>query len=214
VSADRLLLWRHGRTASNADGRFQGQLDVPLDEVGRVQVKDAAEQLAVEIGAMVPCRLVCSDLGRAYDTALALAARLGLPVTTDPALRELSLGSWQGLSHDEVIAVDPEGYAAWRSGSLDVRPGGGERRGEAAERAEWAIGAHAAQQEGGVLVVASHGAALRGAILRLIGIGQGSGHVLAPLRNAHWAQLDRRRDGWVLSAYNVGPAQVSAAPEG
>lgn len=214
MSADRLLLWRHGRTASNVGGRFQGQLDVPLDEVGRVQVKDAAEQLAVEIGATVPCRLVSSDLGRAYDTALALAARLDLPVTTDPALRELSLGSWQGLSHDEVIALDPEGYAAWRSGSLDIRPGGGERRGEAAERAERAIRAHAAEQEGGVLVVASHGAALRGAILRLIGVGQGAGHVLAPLRNAHWAQLDRRPDGWVLSAYNVGPAQASAAPEG
>jgi probable phosphoglycerate mutase len=214
VSADRLLLWRHGRTASNAGGRFQGQLDVPLDEVGRVQVKDAAEQLAVEIGAAVPCRLVSSDLGRAYDTALALAARLCLPVTTDPALRELSLGSWQGLSHDEVIALDPEGYAAWRSGSLDIRPGGGERRGEAAERVERAIRAYAAEQEGGALVVASHGAALRGAILRLIGVGPGPGHVLAPLRNAHWAQLDRRPDGWVLSSYNVGPAQASAAPEG
>jgi len=214
MTADRLLLWRHGRTASNASGRFQGQLDLPLDDIGRVQVKDTAEDLAAEIDLGAPCRLVSSDLGRAHDTALALGARLGLPVTTDRALRELWLGSWEGLTQAEVVALDPEGYAAWRSGSVDVRAGGGERRREVAERVERAILAHAAEQDGGVLVVASHGAALRGAVLRLIGIGQISGHVLAPLGNAHWARLDRRRDGWVLSAYNVGPAQATAAPEG
>jgi glucosyl-3-phosphoglycerate phosphatase len=218
VTADRLLLWRHGRTASNAGGRFQGQLDVPLDEVGRVQAKDAAEQLAAEIEAEVgtsrPCRLVSSDLSRAHETAMALGSRLGLPVTTDAALRELSLGSWQGLTHDEVIAVDPEGYAAWRSGSYESRAGGGESRNQVAERTERAIRDYAAEQDGGVLVVASHGAALRGAVLRLIGLTPGSGHVLAPLVNAHWARLDRRGAGWVLSAYNVGPPRAAAAPEG
>jgi probable phosphoglycerate mutase len=212
VTADRLLLWRHGRTASNAGGRFQGQLDVPLDDVGRVQVKDAAEQLATEIGAS-PCRIVSSDLSRAHDTALSLSARLGLPVTTDRRLREISVGDWEGLLHAEVIAKDAEGFAAWRSG-VDIRPGGGERRSEAAERAEVAIRAFADEQDGGVLVVASHGASLRGAILRLIGIEHWSSQVLVPLRNAHWAQLDRRGDAWLLATYNVGPAQGAAAPEG
>jgi probable phosphoglycerate mutase len=221
VTADRLLLWRHGRTASNAGGRFQGQLDVPLDEVGQVQIKDAAEQLAVELrlgdsGGTAddgPCRILSSDLSRAHDTALALSARLGLPVTTDPRLREISVGWWEGLLHEEVIARDAEGFRAWRAGA-DIRPGDGETRSEAGVRAETAIREYAAQQEGGVLVVASHGAALRGAVLRLIGVEQWTSTVLAPLRNAHWAQLDRRATGWVLTAYNIGPVQATAAAEG
>jgi probable phosphoglycerate mutase len=214
VTADRLLLWRHGRTASNAGGRFQGQLDVPLDEVGRIQAKEAAEQLAVEVIGSTPVQLVSSDLSRAHDTALALAARAALPVTTDPELRELSLGSWEGFDHDQVVARDPDGYAAWRSGAFDARPGGGESRREVAERTERAIRRHAAALDGGVLVAVSHGGALRGAILHLIGIQQWSGHVLAPLRNAHWADLQRRGDDWVLVAYNVGPAPEAGAAEG
>ena len=211
MTADRLMLWRHGRTASNAGGRFQGQCDVPLDDLGQVQVKDAAEQLAAEILG-TPCRIVSSDLNRAHDTALALAVRLQLPVVADPALREVSVGDWEGLLREEVMARDPEGFAAWRSGA-DVRPGGGELRSEAAERTERAIRAHASEQDGGVLVVASHGAALRGAILRLVGIERWSPRLLAPLRNAHWAQLDRcDDDSWILSAYNVGPLRASVDP--
>jgi broad specificity phosphatase PhoE len=212
VTADQLLLWRHGRTASNAGGRFQGQLDVPLDEVGQVQIKDAAECLAVKIG-VTPCRIVSSDLVRAHDTALALASRLDLPVVTDPALREIFVGDWEGLLRAEAAALDAETLAAWQSGA-DVRPGGGERRSEAAARAAQAISSHAEDQDGGILVVASHGAALRGAILQLIGFPHWSNGVLAPLRNAHWAQLDRRGDRWVLTAYNLCPSQAVVAPEG
>lgn len=212
MSAQRLLLWRHGRTASNAGGRFQGQQDVPLDDIGQIQAKDAAELLAAAIGA-TPCRLVSSDLSRAHDTALALSDRTGLPVTTDPALREMSLGSWEGLLHADVVAVEPEGFRAWRAGE-DIRPGGGERRSEAAARAEQAIRNHADATDAAVLVVASHGAVLRGAIQRLIGIEKWSPGLLAPLRNAHWARLDQRRDGWVLAAYNVGPSDGSATLEG
>jgi probable phosphoglycerate mutase len=212
MTADRLMLWRHGRTESNVSQRFQGHRDVPLDDLGQVQVKDAAEQLtAVVMGS--PCRIVSSDLSRAHDTALALAARLRLPVAADPALREICVGSWEGLLREEVRARDPEGLAAWRSGA-DIRPGGGELRSEVAERAERAIRVHVTEQDGGVLVVASHGAALRGAILRLIGIERWSPRLLAPLRNAHWAQLDRcDDDGWILSAYNVGPLRASVDPQ-
>jgi probable phosphoglycerate mutase len=213
MTADRLLLWRHGRTASNAGGRFQGQLDVPLDAVGRVHVKEAAEQLAAEIGPRF-CRIVSSDLSRAHDTALALATRLDLRVTPDPALRELHLGSWQGLLREEVIARDPAMYHAWRSGAADVRPGGGEQRGEAAVRTEQAIRGHAAAQDGGVLVVVSHGAVLRGTTLLFMGLEHWSYDVLAPLRNGHWAQFDRRRDRWILSAYNQGTPQTTQVPEG
>jgi glucosyl-3-phosphoglycerate phosphatase len=212
VTADRLLLWRHGRTASNAGRRFQGQLDVPLDEVGRVQAKTAGAQLADEV-AGVACRIVSSDLSRAHDTALALSERLGLPVLIDPRLREVYAKDWEGLAHAEIVARDPELFAAWRAGE-DVAAGGGERRSEAGARTETAISEHAAGEEGGVLVVVSHGAALRSALERLIGLTAWSGHVFGVLHNAHWADLQRHGERWVLAGYNLGPAEGSAAAEG
>jgi broad specificity phosphatase PhoE len=202
VTADQILLWRHGRTASNADGRFQGQQDVPLDDVGLVQVKEAAELLAAQIGT-TRCRLVSSDLSRAMVTAQALADRLGIPVYTDPELREVNAGAWEGLLRTEIAATFPRELADWRAGE-DVKVGGGERRSEAGARAERAIRRHAAQVDGGVLVIASHGAALRGALMRLLDLDAWAWNVLDGLQNAHWADLRRRGDGWILSAYNVG----------
>lgn len=212
MTADQLLLWRHGRTASNASQRFQGHLDVPLDDVGQVQAKNAAEALAPSIGA-APCRIVSSDLSRAHDTALALGRCLGLPVTTDPALRELDLGRWQGLNHEEAIAMDPDSFAAWRAGK-DVRAGGGETRRESSARVERAVRGYAESMDGGVLVVASHGGVLRGATQRLIGIEQSSPPMLGIIHNAHWARLNRHGDGWILDSYNIGPGDSPNHPEG
>ena len=212
MSADRLLLWRHGRTASNAADRFQGQLDVPLDDVGRVQVKDAAEILVGRIAGK-SCRIVSSDLIRAHHTALVLAGLIGLPVTPDARLREISVGRWQGLLRSEVQAAEPESFAHWRVGD-DIVVGGGERRSEAAARTATAIEEHATAMDGGVLVVASHGAVLRGAVQRLIGLSPWSPRLLGGIRNAHWADLTRRDDGWVLDGYNIGPSRGGVGPEG
>jgi broad specificity phosphatase PhoE len=203
VTADQILLWRHGRTASNADGRFQGQQDISMDDVGLVQVKQAAELLASLIGTS-SCHLVSSDLGRAVMTAQALADRLRIQVNTDPELREVDAGAWEGLLRSEIAASFPEELTAWRAGE-DVRVGGGERRSEAGARAERAIRRHAAQVNGGVVVIASHGAALRGALMSLLDVDVWAWNVLDGLRNAHWADLRRRGDSWILSAYNVGP---------
>jgi glucosyl-3-phosphoglycerate phosphatase len=213
VTADRLLLWRHGRTASNAGGRFQGQLDVPLDDVGRVQVKDAAELLAATVRRAGPCRIVSSDLSRARDTALALAELIDVPIEVDARLREIDVGRWQGKLRAEIEAVEPDAFAAWIAGD-DLVVGGAERRSEAAARAAHAVLEHAARQDGGVLVVASHGAALRGAVLELVGVTPWSPVVLGGMRNAHWADLRRRHDRWTLDGWNIGPPEGSVAPEG
>ncbi|WP_432494197.1 histidine phosphatase family protein [Kineococcus gypseus] len=210
MSAATVVLWRHGRTASNAQNRFQGQLDVPLDEVGRAQVAASAAQLA---GTGVDA-LVASDLSRAADTAGALGALTGLDPVLDPALREVDFGAWQGLLHAEVTAVSPQEYAAWRRGE-DVRAGGGERRSEAAARAAAAVQRHAAAApEGGTLVVASHGAALKGALLLLLGLELSAWGALAGFRNAHWAVLTRAPRGWVLGTYNAGPPGGGVGAEG
>lgn len=129
------MLWRHGRTSWNADGRFQGQTDIDLDDVGREQAAAAALVLA----ALDPAAIVCSDLRRAVDTAAPLAALTGLPAVPDPGLRETDAGRWQGLTVSEIERADPVDAAAWHAGDVHVRLGGGETRLDVAARAVGAL---------------------------------------------------------------------------
>ncbi|MCY7365296.1 MAG: histidine phosphatase family protein, partial [Frankiaceae bacterium] len=112
---------RHGRTASNAEGRIQGHLDTPLDDLGHRQAAAAAPWLA----ALEPTVLLTSDLSRAADTAAPLGRALGLAPVVDARLRELHLGAWQGLTGQEARERFPDEHAAWRAGD-DVPRGGGE----------------------------------------------------------------------------------------
>ena len=108
---------RHGRTAWNAERRFQGQADPPLDEVGRAQADEVAGLLA----ALRPSVIVTSDLLRATQTAAPLGELAGVDVQVDPRLRERSLGHWEGLTRDEVQERYPDEFADWIAGR-DVQP--------------------------------------------------------------------------------------------
>jgi probable phosphoglycerate mutase len=197
VSAPRVIIWRHGRTAWNAEGRFQGQADPPLDDVGTAQARAAAALLA---GFGVTA-IVSSDLQRAAQTADALSARTGIPVTLDQRLRERSLGHWEGLTRGEVEATFPDEFADWVVGRELTRRGG-ETRARVAQRA-FALFESLSDQ--GVIVLVTHSAtalALTGAVLRL----PHERHALGPLANCHWTELVRQDDGhYRLRAHNVGP---------
>jgi probable phosphoglycerate mutase len=206
VTARRILLWRHGRTAWNLQRRFQGQSDPPLDEVGLAQAREAAAMLA----AFAPVAIVSSDLRRASQTAATLAELLGLPVTLDPRLRERSLGHWEGLTRDEVGRLYPSELAAWLAGQEDCQPDS-EPRAELASRALAAL----ADTVGETVVLVTHSAtaiALTGELLRLPRpLWRGVG----PLANCHWSELRADDHGWRLRAHNVGPAgRVVPAPIG
>ena len=106
----RLVMLRHGQTEYNLGSRMQGQLDTELTELGRAQAVAAAAALAKH----QPLLIVSSDLRRAYDTAVALEERTGLPVHADDRLRETHLGDWQGMTHNEIDAISagrPAGVA-------------------------------------------------------------------------------------------------------
>ncbi|MGQ7297976.1 histidine phosphatase family protein [Quadrisphaera sp. KR29] len=210
AGATRLVLWRHGRTTSNAEGRFQGQLDVPLDEVGHAQARAAAAQIA----ALQPDRLVSSDLVRARATAAHLEALTDLRAVEDPALRELHAGAWQGLLHRQIEDHWPDGHRAWRSGE-DVRIGGGEKRSELGARVAASLERHAAQtRDGGLLVAASHSGALRAGVLALLGLPPEAWASLASIGNGRWAVVERRGERWVLRGYDLGPRGVGEELEG
>ncbi len=213
MSAQRLILLRHGRTASNAEGRFQGHLDVELDALGHTQAAAAGEYLSGLLAGQArdgQVRVVASDLIRARQTAEPLVKALGVDLDTDPDLRERDGGTWQGLLRSEIEERHPEEFSRWMAGE-DLVIGGGESLGQCWVRFEGGVRRYAEAMDGGVLVVVSHGASMRGGMLRLLGlIGRPGGErdlaiyrSLDGLGNAHWAQLDVRRAAWILTAYNV-----------
>ena len=112
---------RHGQTSYNAGHRMQGQIDIPLNTVGRWQVERTAEELRAEYVDDAPqdrrLLVVSSDLGRAAATAHAFADPLGQPVHLDPGLRERSFGEWEGASAEEVRQRWPEDYESWSRGA-------------------------------------------------------------------------------------------------
>lgn len=198
MTARRAVVWRHGRTSWNATGRYQGQADIPLDDLGRRQAAAAAQV----IKELKPSAIFSSDLSRAAETARALADVTGLEVTFDQRLREINVGSWEGLTVDEVARVDPELVAAVSAGEDVRRSTTGETTSEVARRAAAAISdiIESAEDEATV-VIAMHGTAGR------VGIGQYLGvdwDRLGSLRNCAWVVLDRHPRGhWYIGAYNA-----------
>ena len=156
----RVLLVRHGQSEWNAAGRWQGQADPPLTELGRRQAANAAELVgAVDV-------VVCSDLDRARQTAEVMAGRLGIgPVVADAGWRERDAGEWSGLTRDEIHRHWP-GYLHDDPARLDLRPtpGTAERRPPGWEpddllldRSLAALGRAASAARDGTALVVTHG---------------------------------------------------------
>jgi broad specificity phosphatase PhoE len=115
VSTARVYLARHGQTAYNLEGRFQGQLPVPLDDTGRAQATELAELAATHEFAT----LCCSPLLRARETADIVAARIGLEPREDPRLMETDAGDWTDRTFAVVQTEAPDAFAAFVSGEPD-----------------------------------------------------------------------------------------------
>lgn len=148
----KLLVVRHGHAEGNAEHRFIGQTDVPLDELGHSQ----AEALANRLRTTPIDRIVSSDLRRTIDTISPLADAIGVLIERDPRLREISNGEWSGLLPTEISARWPDLWAAYRKGEDVFRPGG-EQWATVRERVVASAREHAAS--GGVIVLCTHGGA-------------------------------------------------------
>jgi len=149
----RVLAIRHGETAWNVDGRIQGQLDVPLNEMGRWQVHRLALAVADEDIAAV----YSSDLRRALETAQAVARGSGDPVVTDTGLRERGFGTFEGLSYAEINERWPEMGERWRRRDPTFGAPGGETLNEFYARSIAAASRLAALHPGQTIALVSHG---------------------------------------------------------
>ena len=167
-SPDRglVLLARHGETESNAEHRFQGQRDVPLNERGRAQAAELAERVASEVPGLGV--LVASPLARARETAEVVGRRVGLAPRLDARLMELDVGSWTGRLYADVRAAEPEAFAAWLGAGWDFRAPGGESLSEQRER----VAAALADVRAGPLpaLVVCHGGVMRAALADARGV--------------------------------------------
>jgi broad specificity phosphatase PhoE len=158
-----VYLARHGQTAYNLEGRFQGQLPVPLDGTGREQAADLAERAAAHGFAA----LWCSPLLRARETADVVAERLGLEPREDARLMETDAGDWTNRSFAEIQAEAPEQFAAFATADPGFAFPGGESFAEQEERVAVAL----QEVERGRLpaLVVCHGMVIRAAFARRAG---------------------------------------------
>ncbi|MBD0330117.1 MAG: histidine phosphatase family protein [Thermoleophilia bacterium] len=162
-----LLLVRHGETDWNAEQRFQGHADPPLNERGRGQARELARQLR---GAHLEA-LYTSPLRRAAETAAILSVCLGLPARPLGALREIDVGEWQGLTRTEVEERFPEAFARW----LAFGPGweAGETYEQLGARVLAGFREIAAAHPRGRVLVVTHGGPLRSALAVCAGVPYG-----------------------------------------
>ncbi len=218
-----IILVRHGRTAYNAAHRLQGQVDIPLDAVGRWQARQTAvalKELYVDQRPQVSDRLiVCSDLVRARATAQAFADVLGevgidVAVQPDERVRERSFGDWDGCAVSDLQERYPEDYRLWaehRGGEMKY---GAEPKAAVGRRGVEAVLDWASRGADDTdLYMFSHGAWISQTLQTLLGLEQVDPTFASMLsmRNAHWVRLVPMdfADGtvrWRLMDYNHGPA--------
>jgi len=149
------MLARHGETDWNAERRWQGHADVPLNALGRDQAHDLAARLAGEpIDA-----IYASDLSRARETAEIVGAELGLPVRVVPELREIDVGSWSGRTTEEIQQADPAARERVRERGYGWE--GGETPEQMAERVLHAVRRIATEHPDGRVLVVAHGGVVR-----------------------------------------------------
>lgn len=193
----RFLLVRHGETDWNATGRIQGQRDVPLNDAGRAQAA-ALARLLVEFA---PDGIVSSDLGRAVATAQVIASATGAPLATDPRLREIDNGTWEGLTAAEVTAEAPWFPEAVRAGADFRRSATGETAEEAGGRVAGLLRDLAEIRQGQTTVVVGHGMALRVGLCLSLGFGMDAAGAFSGLGNCSWSVLEVT-GSWRLASYN------------
>lgn len=166
MSNKRVLIVRHGETDYNVAGRWQGQLDIPLNDNGRKQAQALAQYLQNEgIEA-----IYSSDSIRCADTAKAIAAKHNLDINLEPRIREFNLGVMEGLLREEMEADSElkEVNRKWRESDDFVIPNGESRNMTQARAYQFwqeVVEPHVAK----TILVVSHGGTSRMLFRKLFG---------------------------------------------
>lgn len=191
-----VVLVRHGESRWNAEGRLQGQGGTSLSALGEGQAKITADYLCRRFPSATGIR---SDLERVAQTAQPWEAQAGAKTEVDVRWREIDVGTWSGLTWDEVAQRDPETLAAWRGGS-DVRRGGGETFAELRQRTFEALQSLAGRDA--TVIVFTSGGCIRLGVAAVLGLPLMGERVLGPAANCSVTELVLDADQATLVAYN------------
>jgi len=160
------LLIRHGAVGDGAEERFLGAADLPMSPAGEAQVRELAARLRLRA---IPDAIYCSDLSRSLRTAELLADESAIPIRVRPALREIEMGDWQGLSRREIAERRPEDYAARGRDIANFRPPGGESFADLVERVLPCWRELVEDRETQVVAIAGHAGVNRVILCHLLG---------------------------------------------
>ena len=195
-----IYLLRHGEVVRAETRRFIGHLDVPLSRDGEAQCAAQARRLAT-----LPIDAVySSDLERARRSGEIIGAPHGLRPRPLPALREMAMGRWEGLTADEIREREPEAFRDWMSRSGEFPFPDGESVSDLIARAGPAFDRIVAGAPAGAVAIVAHGGTNRALLCRALGVplarllafGQDYGAL---------SVLEGTADGWVLRRLNERP---------
>lgn len=181
-----VYLVRHGRTALNAAGRFQGRIDEPLDDIGHEQSRVLARKVSYALpeNEIVELTLFSSPLRRARETAAVIASEIGRSrqnVSVSDQIAEMSFGCWEGLTTAQVKEKYPLERKRRKANRWDFAPAGGESYAELAARAEqWLRGL------GGPVLAITHLGVMRVAAVVAGGRERGDALKLLPEPDEIW----------------------------
>jgi broad specificity phosphatase PhoE len=160
-----LVLVRHGETLWNREGRFQGQIDIPLSDLGREQARALRARLEAAAHAHLfnddHTAVMASDLRRAHETAELAFGGAGRTLHLRRELREFSYGVFEGLTRAEGDLRYPGVMTAWATGDRDAAIEGGESRAQVHARAHAVVQAFLSQMPHPTVVAVAHGGVMR-----------------------------------------------------
>ncbi|MFN7685183.1 MAG: histidine phosphatase family protein [Oligoflexia bacterium] len=201
----RLLLFRHGETDFNREHRFQGHLDVPLNDEGRRQAARLTEPLR-RLGCQ---EILSSDLSRATETAQIAGGPLGIRVVRTKGLREAFLGEAQGLTVEEIEArYGSTLVSRWKSpytSDADVSYPGGETGSQVLERVLRSLGEHLQTTRAQCIGISTHGGVIRRTVRSLLPVLPGQEAAPIPIPNGilYTLQWDRHSEKLTLIPYSI-----------
>ncbi len=197
----RVFLLRHGQTDHNANGIMQGTLDVPLNDLGRQQARYAAAWLQQEQVHGV----YCSNLQRARLTAQPIADLHGCPLQIEPALGEMDVGAWQGLTYRQAEQQYPEQWQALMNEPMHTPRPGGESFADVYRRViDWWQRVIEPARDGCYCVV-THGVPVRSILAYALDIDPVDFGLRISLKNTGISTLefDRAKGHWLTHSINA-----------
>lgn len=157
---------RHGETDWNLQQRYQGQKDIPLNTTGVIQ----AQKIASSLNGTNFSALYSSDLSRAIQTAQEIAKVVNLPIITDPSLREINQGEWEGQYIKDVLATQGDVVRSIYMNPYAARKPGGESIGEVAERMYTFLDQLVEKHNQATILIVSHGLAIATVLCKARGL--------------------------------------------